>query len=117
MAILKHISALSLLKIPTFLPPAKMVPIIIRKVEGPCLIRDPTFTPERGGCPLKDQKIALLEQRIADLKLAEISKPRSNWELQGIFGADRFCLRIFGREMGRIVVDRFSGLWPLASNS
>jgi hypothetical protein len=38
------------------------------------------------------------EKELTDraLKLAEIGKPKSNWELQGILGLAVFCLRIFG---------------------
>jgi len=41
------------------------------------------------------------EKELTDraLKLAEIGKPKSNWELQGITGIGRCSFRIFDREI------------------
>jgi hypothetical protein len=65
--------------------------VIMRKVEGPGFAWDPLNGSQRlhrieEKAPLKDQKIALLEKRIANLKLAEVGKPKSNWELRGLLG-------------------------------
>lgn len=111
-----------------------------------CRPRKPGSNPQRllrieGEAPLKDQKIALLEQRVSNLekendllkqqntiqekltvlakreaevyrtafekekeltdralKLAEMGKPKSNWELQGLPGWF-FSRRIFGKKI------------------
>ena len=57
------------------------------------------------------------EKELTDraLKLPEVAKPKSNWELQGVLGLAAFVLGIPGREAGGSQIQTYPGefRWPL----